>query len=76
MIEIYTNPGKGTVLENQSSAAQLLELFEEKPFWENAELNAKLGWQFSQAVFTLRKKGLNITTERLGHRRFGYRLNK
>ena len=74
MNEIYTNDGKGIILENATTAARLMGLFQEKPFWENTELNDRLGWQFSQAVFSLRKRGLKITTERLGHRKFGYRL--
>lgn len=74
MNEIYTNEGKGTVLENQTTAAIVNGLFQEKSFWESSELNEHVGWQFSQAIYSLRRKGLKIVTERLGHRRFGYRL--
>lgn len=76
MNEVYTNEGYGIVLENKGTAGIVGEMFNEKPFWESTELNDKVGWQFSQAIYTLRKKGFNIVTERLGHKRFGYRLVK
>ena len=69
----YTNPGKGTVLINESAANRLAHLFDERATWTSAELNARMGWQFSQAVHALRKRGVPITTLKLGPRRYAYR---
>lgn len=73
-VDEYTNEGKGIVLDNSSTAGILATMFDKKPFWTSAELNDALGWQFSQAVYNLRRQGLKIITRRLGARKFGYEL--
>lgn len=70
----YTNEGRGLVLKNGTTAALLADLFVQKPTWTSVELNDRLGWQFSQAVFSLRQKGYDIKTVRIGPRRFCYTL--
>jgi hypothetical protein len=58
------NQGKGTVYENEQRAEKLVLLLMERPHF-NYELNALLGWQFSQATFTARKAGFNIRVYRV-----------
>jgi hypothetical protein len=70
--EPYTNPGKGTVLENATVADRLAALFDDRAYWTSKELNDRLGWQFSQAVFSLRRRGMTIQTLRIGPRAFAY----
>lgn len=73
-METYTNEGHGVVLENKKTAERLLELFEQKPLWTSKELNNILGWQFSQAVYSLRKKGKHILTQKIAPRQYAYEL--
>ena len=70
--EPYTNPGKGLVLTNDSITGRVAALFDANPFRESRELNELVGWQFSQAVYALRRRGWRIQTLRLGPRRFAY----
>lgn len=70
----YSNPGKGTVLTNTTTANQLLALLKEQPYRTNRELNDLLGWQFSQAVFTLRRRGFKILTLHIGPRTYATQL--
>jgi len=70
----YANEGKGLVLSNDKTADEVAILFGEKPVWLSAELNEKVGWQFSQAVYGLRKRGWSIKTLALGRRMFAYGL--
>lgn len=70
----YVNMGKGLVLKNSETVEKLKGLFGFKPIWLSYELNEKLGWQFSQAVFYLRKQGYDITTLKLSPRVFAYKL--
>lgn len=70
--EPYTNPGKGTILTQESTTNQLAILFDEKPFWTSSELNDRVGWQFSQGIFSLRRRGIKIRTLKLGPRSYGY----
>jgi len=71
--EVYTNPGKGTVLTSDSITSRLAALFMQKPVWTSMELNELIGWQFSQAVYALRRKGWRITTVKLGPKQYAYR---
>ena len=70
----YTNQGKGLVLKNSETVAKLKGLFGIKPVWLSCELNERLGWQFSQAVFYLRRQGYEIMTLKLSARVFAYKL--
>lgn len=70
----YSNRGKGLVLVDGKTADKVANLFKERQVWLSAELNDKVGWQFSQAVYYLRRRGWNIKTICLGNRMFGYRL--
>ena len=70
----YANQGKGLVLSNDRTADEVAELFGQKPVWLSAELNERVGWQFSQAVYSLRKRGWSIKTLALGKRMFAYGL--
>jgi hypothetical protein len=72
--EEYSNKGKGLVFENHKTTEEIANLFLERPLWLSAELNEKVGWQFSQAVFWLRKRGWKIKTVSLGGHQFAYQL--
>ncbi len=72
----YSNRGKGLVLVDKQRTERLAELFREKPIWLSAELNEQIGWQFSQAVFALRRAGYKIKTLSLGGRMFAYKLEE
>jgi hypothetical protein len=69
---VYTNPGKGVVLTSDSVTSRLADLFNERARWTSAELNERLGWQFSQAVYALRRRGWKITTVKIGPRAYAY----
>ncbi len=70
----YTNDGNGTVLVNMKTADKLMALFNQRDEWTSAALNELLGWQFSQAVYALRRRGHNIVTRRIGPRQYAYRF--
>ncbi len=79
-IQEYVGPGYPFVIEpDESTVTRLKGLFNQKDVWTSAELNERLGWQFSQAIFyfrrALRKDGtFRILTEALGDRKYQYRL--
>ena len=75
-MEDYTNEGFGLVFTDQSKADTLENMFKVKSFWTNVELNDRLGWQFSQAIYALRhrKNSMNIVTVHLGGRRYAAEL--
>lgn len=70
----YTNKGKGLVQQNHKTTERVAQCFDECPLWLSAELNTIVGWQFSQAVFWLRKAGWKIKTVGLGGHQFAYQL--
>lgn len=70
----YTNRGKGQVARNHKTTEKVADLFRMNPLWLSAELNEAVGWQFSQAVFWLRRAGWNIKTVALGGHQFAYQL--
>lgn len=51
-----TNAGFGIVAVNWSDVDRMENLFEEKARWTSEELNDEIGWQFSQAIYGLRKR--------------------
>ena len=72
--EEYTNRGKGLVFADNNLVERVAQLFKEKPIWLSAELNREVGWQFSQAVYYLRRQGWKIKTLALGGRMFAYKV--
>ena len=71
----YTNDGKGVVLENRSITETVRNLFMKQAEWTSAELNDKVGWQFSQAVHFCRKNhNMNIKTYAIGGHKYMYKL--
>jgi len=70
--EPYTNAGKGIVLTKDSTTKRVADLFDERPYWTSKELNELVGWQFSQAIFALRRRGWAIRTLRIGPHAFAY----
>jgi hypothetical protein len=68
----YTNQGKGLVLKNDSTTKKVAELFDERAYWTSQELNDRVGWQFSQAIYSLRRKGMAIVTLRIGPKAYAY----
>lgn len=72
--KVYTNQGKGQVARNGDTIKKVANLFNEKSIWLSPELNERVGWQFSQAIFWLRKRGWVINTVSFGHHIFGYQL--
>ena len=81
-ISEYRGEGYPFVFVDGTKVAELKALFNDRAEWTSAELNERLGWQFSQAVYGLRQQlrksfpGLCIVTENLGHRQYRYRLAK
>lgn len=72
---VYSNPGYGTVLKPSQKAIERLKLlFDQRPIWLSAELDKEVGWQFSQAVFYLRRQGYVIQTMKLTNRVYAYKL--
>ena len=68
----YTNQGFGLVLSQKGAGPRLLlDMFQRQNVWTSAALNDRLGWQFSQYVYALRKRHV-IKTERIGYRKFQY----
>lgn len=83
----YANPGFGLVLENMTTADTIMNLFDQKSFWTSTELNEIVGWQFSQGIFTLRRRlaklkprdplyGAKIKTVHINGNKYGYRFVK
>lgn len=50
------NPGKGLVFEAASTVARMGLMYRERGSWTNVELNRYAGWQFSQAIYAIRRK--------------------
>lgn len=72
--EAYRNKGKGLVFVDYKAADKVAKLFDARPIWLSAELNEAVGWQFSQAIFQLRRWGWKIDTVSVGRRMFAYKL--
>lgn len=70
----YSNRGKGLIANNPSTTEAVAELFAERRLWLSADLNDRVGWQFSQAIFHLRRAGWNIKTVCLGEKQYAYKL--
>jgi hypothetical protein len=62
----------GTEPEAQPYTNQGKELFNERAYWTSQELNDRVGWQFSQAIYSLRRKGMAIVTLRIGPKAYAY----
>lgn len=70
----YANPGKGLVFKDHKTIERVAGLFVSAPIWLNRELNQLVGWQFSQAVYHLRRSGWKIKTVCLGKSQYAYQL--